>query len=568
MAEPTVINTAPPVDTRDDTPIFSGGVYRPEVKQELTGRQNPVLGVMRDAVIDLAVSSLDVLGTPYTAARDLSTPGSRADQAAQLGQRTIGALKDTARGWKTEYGQQEDENAGKHSTFLERAGSTVISAAPAIATALATGPLAPATFGGLYYGSSGQALEERLSKIPQEQLLKLPSYQQHIQQGMSHEQALGQMYRDGRETWEEYIATLANVATGGITSKIAGKLTSRSVAETMTQRIMLEARRDLPEAVLGGYATGFAQSGARQRGEMETGERERYSLGEMHEEGAEMGTMLGAIAGPGVVLRSVRGTKEPAAAPGPGNIITEPLNQAGEKAKAPDIGSELIPVAQEDLADKPKKGEEITPPSKPVTAVTDVTDLNAPVAPTAPTAPVEQQAPAPAVGAPPPPAGAVGEGRPFGTTPNGRKIWHWDGEDGQTRFASVNEFGNVINEGVVPGQRAATATPEVANATRPAPTEISQPTEVAPGPRPAEVAPPAAAAPTPTPAAAGVEAAPKFTRDQLMARAVNLELTPDHGALQRHIAEWQRENPGQKLSNRNDIVEAWKAAHNAARQEG
>lgn len=63
------------------------------------------------------------------------------------------------------------------------------------------------------------------------------------------------------------------------------------------------------------------------------------------------------------------------------------------------------------------------------------------------------------------------------------------------------------------------------------------------------------------------EAANEFTVDELKARAADVERTPDMGALEKHIAEWRRMNPGQKLSDLNVIRATAKAAIEAERQK-
>ena len=50
---------------KSDTSVIEGGVYTPGYKSELTGRQDPILGTIRDTVLETAAGAIDVLATPY-----------------------------------------------------------------------------------------------------------------------------------------------------------------------------------------------------------------------------------------------------------------------------------------------------------------------------------------------------------------------------------------------------------------------------------------------------------------------------------------------------------------------
>lgn len=69
------------------------------------------------------------------------------------------------------------------------------------------------------------------------------------------------------------------------------------------------------------------------------------------------------------------------------------------------------------------------------------------------------------------------------------------------------------------------------------------------------------------PAGPGPGPAPGFTREQLAARMSDVNQTPDHGTALRHIAEWQKANPNEKLgADRNTLLQQAKATRDAARQ--
>ena len=109
------------------TPVLEEGAFSPSYKSDLTGRQNPVLGAIRDTVLETAASAIDVMATPYAYGRmgGQASGNEKYEEAGRLGQRVASEAKDVVRGWKTDYGRQEDKNGGENANWLERVGSAL-----------------------------------------------------------------------------------------------------------------------------------------------------------------------------------------------------------------------------------------------------------------------------------------------------------------------------------------------------------------------------------------------------------------------------------------------------------
>ena len=610
------------------TPVIEGGVYTPPLQGDLTGRRDPILGTIRDTVLETAASAIDVLATPYAAGRDYgaATGNKKYEVAGQLGQQVASQTKDWIRSGKTDFGRQEDLNGGENATWLSSAAEALPPAIPAIATAMLAGPWAgPAVYGGLAHGQQSQQFEEQLYKMPREQLEQLESYKKHKAEGLSHDDIMRAIHADMRNNPAAYVPNvLANTFFGGVASHLVGKIGSRSVAQTMKDRIIQRVLPDIGEAIGGGYATGFAQSAGRQSGEITAGIRDDYSLSEMHAAGTDIASVVAPL-GIASGATGLRGPKTPASAVTPGSLIDD-----ANKRPTPAIGSELKVVATDNLKDNPigtettapaPKPGEAAPVTPPAAGVTPAGDPRAALQGTGETGDVRmrdvdigQQN-----GAPPAPTGATGPAQHVGTRPDGSHEWQWPGAAGATHYATVGVDGQVLSRGqastpgeavtpVDPAVAAGVTTPEgslgrdikavqeelqnlthqrqsldAASPDQKASLEWREESQridqelarvnqeaAAPSPIPGAAAPPAAAAhtlPSPT-VAAGVEpvvaAAPKMTLDELKARAVDPAQTPTYGDLMKHIAEWKRDNPGQKLSNLNEITNAWSSAHGQA----
>lgn len=373
------------------TPVLDEGVYTPTLTTPLKGRQDPILGGIRDTILETAASAIDVMTTPYAYGRDFgaSQGDAKVERAGQLGQQFGSQVKDWVRSGKTDFGRQEDKNGGENSSWLGNTMSAMVTSAPQLALAAMTGPAAPATFGALAHAQQSQQFEEMLSDMPRDELEKTAGWKKYKGQGMSDDDALRAMHKEMRDDpWVTIPNVLMNTVTGGIAGRIMSKVGSRTIAQTMTQRIMKGAGQELPEAVIGGAGTGAAQSYGRQRGEMDIGARDRYDFGEMAQEAKEMGTTLGSISAGGIGLRSVRGPRGKVRTSG--SVTGDLIKDAANKPAAPEIDTEQRVVATENLKTNPIGDENnpavtgekppdtgATAPKAP-TKVTDVQDLNAP----------------------------------------------------------------------------------------------------------------------------------------------------------------------------------------------
>ena len=331
------------------TPVIEGGVYTPPLQGDLTGRRDPILGTIRDTVLETAASAIDVLATPYAAGRDYgaATGNKKYEVAGQLGQQVASQTKDWIRSGKTDFGRQEDLNGGENATWLSSTAEALPPAIPAIATAMLAGPWAgPAVYGGLAHGQQSQQFEEQLYKMPREQLEQLESYKKHKAEGLSHDDIMRAIHAEMRsDPWAYGPNVGANVLFGGVASHLVGKIGSRSVAQTMKDRIIQRVLPDIGEAIGGGYATGVSQSWGRQSGEITAGIRDDYSLGEMHEAGKDIAAVVTPL-GVASAASGLRGPKKPAPAVTPGSLIDD-----ANKRPTPAIGTELKVVATDNLKD-------------------------------------------------------------------------------------------------------------------------------------------------------------------------------------------------------------------------
>jgi hypothetical protein len=403
------------------TPVLDDGVYTPSLTTPLKGRES-ALGGIRDTVLETTASAIDALTTPYGYARDYGAQAGdkRMERAAQLGQQTASQIKDWVRSGKTDFGRQEDENGGENSSWLGNTMEAMVTSAPQLAVAglagTVGGPLASAGAYGVMAGAQqSQQFEEMLAKIPRKELEQTEGYKKYKAQGMDHEDILRAMHTEMRsDPWVTVPNVLMNTVTGGIAGKAMSKIGSRTIAQTMAQRIKQNAMRELPEAVIGGAGTGAAQDFGTQQGEMDVGLRDKYDFGQMGTEAWKMGSTLGGISGAGVALRSVRG---PARSRAGGDVTGDLIKDAG-KRPAPEIGTEQRIVATDNLKANPigdetgppptaKAGEAAPKPGEaaPKPGVTDVEDLNAPVTP-AGKAPAEAPPVVPPEAAPVAPGGS------------------------------------------------------------------------------------------------------------------------------------------------------------------
>src|SRR5580765_3823101 len=234
----------------DFNPLISGSNVAPG---ETPAPPRGWSGALMDTGIDLAKSvtgvGKQVAGLYEGAAGAIA--GSRSPAARQALQNvdTYSDIGTVLEGLKTPRGQ---ELTRQPEGFRESPGkymvNTAINMLPYVPLAIGTGGVgAAAGFGALGFGQVRSDLRENLRNASPEELAKNPQYVDLMNQGMTHQQAIDEIYLDATDPRkiQTYIDAAPNVigqaATGGVGGSIVKGLThgaTRKITSDIVQRVI------------------------------------------------------------------------------------------------------------------------------------------------------------------------------------------------------------------------------------------------------------------------------------------------------------------------------------------
>jgi hypothetical protein len=547
-------NTEPVIQTA----LIPGGVYREEPQEVIPERGG--LGYAWDKGVGMAQGAIDIAASPAAVARDVATPD---DQPAyQAIQEAAATAKKRLSGWKTQYGQAQEEGKVPGDTSVL---GTLLDAAPAAVAIGVSGAYAgPVVAGTIAHGIMGTENWDIIRHAPDEVLQeKSPKYKELRDQGLSVLDAKREIYAD-RNTMESLLYNVGgNMLMAGFGQHLVGSVVKRGLqteAGNMAMRIIKNATVGGAEGVVGGAALGGGTEAGRQAGEIGQGLRDKYDLNRIYQAAVPTAENLGIL---GTALGGVRGVRAPVRP-----RVEKTLEKTGEIVEATgytpsadEIGADLLLVGAGELGarrpsplTRPTEGAEVTRPGEPAPSVAPrPTEVPPPVGSAIPTTPAGEPPPVRVTSPPPVERGAaVPPGEPVAppvappaAPPAGTRGYpgglpkRWTADEIQQEGIPSTEAQRVADERNKAQGYATDAEVARSNAAAAAPAEA------------APTAPVAAVEPVKAP----------MTLEELRARAVDLNQSPTVGDLQKHIAQWKAENPGLKLgTEQNEILKANKEA--------
>ena len=241
---------APEEKWADFNPLISGSnIAGGETPAPPRGWSGAVMDTGIDVVKSIAGMGKQVAGVyEGVAGAAGGNRGPAARGALQAGD-TYSDIGTVLEGMKTPRGQ---ELTRQPESFSESPGkymvNTAINMAPYIPIAMGTGGVgAAAAFGALGFGQVRSDLRENLRNASPEELAKNPQYVDLRDQGMTHEQAIDEIYLDATDPrkLQTYIDAAPNVigqaATGGVGGSVIKGLThgaTRKITSDIVQRVI------------------------------------------------------------------------------------------------------------------------------------------------------------------------------------------------------------------------------------------------------------------------------------------------------------------------------------------
>src|SRR5262245_45053622 len=238
-----------------------------------------------------------------TGDKDYAAAARAAQEAGSEARRWLGSMK-------TPYGQKVEEGKAPDPGMVQNVGETLLSAAPATAAAIATGPFAPLTFGSIAHASARAEMWDKIRYMSEAQLYQTPNYAKYREQGMDDDEAREQIFRDGLTPGSVAMNVGGNIIFGGVAQRALAPVVKglAGEAQLMTGRVLRNAGVGGLEAAGAGAALGAGSEGGRQAGEIGAGLREDYDTGRITDATAAGALNLGIL---GTALGAAKGFRAP-----------------------------------------------------------------------------------------------------------------------------------------------------------------------------------------------------------------------------------------------------------------